>query len=264
MDKQNAIGKRLKQAREAVGMTQVDLAEKVGLAQSYLSSIEAGKKQPSSHLLQEMAELGVSIDYILRGLGHPLFKPSSKSDAYFDVYSDVNFHQKLHFREEPETALTTAVGAVPVVQGSMAAAGSLGGVQEGEALATMPRLVLPGLPTRRGTWVAVYADGESMQPTIAPGDLLVCRLLEDAQMLRQNTVCVVCTPSGTVVKRVSHRPTGLHLACDNTAHPPSLVPYSEVQQLWEVIRRITGYLDPLPLADMRLEARLKALEDRAK
>jgi transcriptional regulator with XRE-family HTH domain len=264
MTSKNGTGARIKHIRALKKMTQEDFAQFLDTSRSYISEIENEAKPISGHLLQALSDAGFSLDYVLQGTGTPFVKRSDNENVPIDVPNHVPIHQKLHFREEPETALTTAVGAVPVVQGSMAAAGSLGGVQEGEALATMPRLVLPGLPTWRGTWVAVYADGESMQPTIAPGDLLVCRLLEDAQMLRQNTVCVVCTPSGTVVKRVSHRPTGLHLACDNTAHPPSLVPYSEVQQLWEVIRRITGYLDPLPLADMRLEARLKALEDRAK
>ncbi|MGI6732529.1 MAG: helix-turn-helix domain-containing protein [Anaerovoracaceae bacterium] len=41
-----AIGKRIKQAREAKGLTQALLAEKVNLSTSHMSAIERGVKQP--------------------------------------------------------------------------------------------------------------------------------------------------------------------------------------------------------------------------
>ena len=53
-------------AREHRGMTQVQLAEKVGVSKSHICAIEAGAKRPSVELLKAIAEaLGVSTDYLL-------------------------------------------------------------------------------------------------------------------------------------------------------------------------------------------------------
>lgn len=40
------IGKRVKQARERLGITQEDLAEKTGLTTNYISTVERGMSFP--------------------------------------------------------------------------------------------------------------------------------------------------------------------------------------------------------------------------
>jgi phage repressor protein C with HTH and peptisase S24 domain len=138
------------------------------------------------------------------------------------------------------------------------------GTAAGERVEDMGWLQLPGLPLTHGQWVAVYADGESMQPTVQDGDLLVCRRLEDALYLRQNTVCVVCTADNAIVKRVRLKGTTLLMSSDNPSYEPYTLPGHEVTQLWEVIRRVTGHLDPLPPFSAELESRIAALEKRRK
>lgn len=51
------IGERIKKLRKARGFTQFDLAEKVGLAESTISLLEAGKRKPSLQAINKLAEI---------------------------------------------------------------------------------------------------------------------------------------------------------------------------------------------------------------
>lgn len=59
-------GKRIKTLREKRGLSQVKLANSVGVAKATILRIEAGKQNPSAKLLGRIAkELNVSADYLL-------------------------------------------------------------------------------------------------------------------------------------------------------------------------------------------------------
>jgi len=63
-----SIGVRLKESRLISGITQEQLAEKVGVNTSYISDIERGAKFPSMSLFIKIVDvIGASADYILRG-----------------------------------------------------------------------------------------------------------------------------------------------------------------------------------------------------
>lgn len=62
-----ALGKRLREARQAAGLSQNQLAFE-GCTGAYISRIEAGTRVPSLQLLRELARrLGVSADYLATG-----------------------------------------------------------------------------------------------------------------------------------------------------------------------------------------------------
>ena len=61
------IGKRVKQARLAKGMSQMELAEAVGISVSFLSNIEVGRQSMNIKTLIAISDtLDVSTDWILR------------------------------------------------------------------------------------------------------------------------------------------------------------------------------------------------------
>lgn len=55
--RRRALGRRIREAREAVGLTQAELAEKSGLARSYLSAVENGARNISSDALWSLADV---------------------------------------------------------------------------------------------------------------------------------------------------------------------------------------------------------------
>jgi len=58
------IGKRVNLARKRAGMTQKELAEKVGIRQSTLSELEQGKSRSTVHLASIARACGVTVQYL--------------------------------------------------------------------------------------------------------------------------------------------------------------------------------------------------------
>ena len=62
------IGTRLREERDRVGISQRELARRIGLSASMISQIESGLSKPSvSTLYAIVTELGVSVDDVFRG-----------------------------------------------------------------------------------------------------------------------------------------------------------------------------------------------------
>jgi transcriptional regulator with XRE-family HTH domain len=61
------LGEKIKTRRKALGLSQGELAEKVGINATHLSRLETGKYQPSLEVLRKLSEvLAVSADYLLK------------------------------------------------------------------------------------------------------------------------------------------------------------------------------------------------------
>ena len=57
---------QIKEAREYAGLSQKDLAEKIGVAPNTFHGYESGKHDPKSELLVDIARVcGVSVDFLL-------------------------------------------------------------------------------------------------------------------------------------------------------------------------------------------------------
>lgn len=83
-----SFGQRLRQKREALKLTQEQLAKASGLTSQYISIIEQDKRSPSLSSLAKLAnELGVSIDYLVTGKeGTSLdLIPAIKADKTLDL-----------------------------------------------------------------------------------------------------------------------------------------------------------------------------------
>lgn len=64
----NGIGARLREERVRAGLSQRELARRLGLSASLISQLESGMSKPSVGTLYSIVtELGVSLDHIIRG-----------------------------------------------------------------------------------------------------------------------------------------------------------------------------------------------------
>lgn len=62
------IGQRIKAMRKKMKMTQISLAEKAFISESYIALIELDKRNPSTDVIIKLAEVfNVSTDYLLFG-----------------------------------------------------------------------------------------------------------------------------------------------------------------------------------------------------
>jgi len=63
----HAIGRRIRELR-GFEMTQVEFASRIGVAQSYLSALERGEKEPGAAVLLAISrEFCKSVDWLLTG-----------------------------------------------------------------------------------------------------------------------------------------------------------------------------------------------------
>jgi transcriptional regulator with XRE-family HTH domain len=61
------MGRRIRELR-GLDMTQAEFARRIGVAQSYLSTLEHGEKEPGATVLLAIArEFGKSVDWLLTG-----------------------------------------------------------------------------------------------------------------------------------------------------------------------------------------------------
>lgn len=61
----DTIGERIKKIRKDHGMTQQELANRLGITQSYVAQIESAKKEPNCEILLKFALIfRVSLDYV--------------------------------------------------------------------------------------------------------------------------------------------------------------------------------------------------------
>lgn len=62
-----ALGKRVKEARDAAGLTQAQLADRVGISQSAIHLLESRDSQSSKFLVELSKALGVSAEWLREG-----------------------------------------------------------------------------------------------------------------------------------------------------------------------------------------------------
>ena len=100
-------------------------------------------------------------------------------------------------------------------------------------------------------WVALGVQGASMHPTIAEGDLLVCRKIQGMDNFVSGRVYVCILANDTIaVKRVYFKNDAFNLVSDNIAVKPVQIQAAEMLQIWAVKYRITDHLRPEQIEEL--------------
>lgn len=145
------IGARIRERREAAGLTQADLAQELGVTRGAVGNWETGKGISTDHLAAIAARLGTSIDYIQRGgtPGAPLPAPGSNIAGL-----------------RPLLPATIPFATVPAY--GQAVGGEDGHfILNGQKIADL--LAPPSLAGVRDAY-AVFVSGESMEPRYFSGE----------------------------------------------------------------------------------------------
>ena len=78
--KRSEVGSRIASAREAIGMTQIELAMALKVSQQTVAFWEREAPAPKSDILPDMAKvLNISIDYLLTGEDNDKKRPGPKT-----------------------------------------------------------------------------------------------------------------------------------------------------------------------------------------
>lgn len=83
------VGKRIRHRRWMVGMTQQQLAERVGIKFQQIQKYETGMNRVSASRLWEIATaLGVAVSFFFEGLGANADQPSAENGLPGDLLAD--------------------------------------------------------------------------------------------------------------------------------------------------------------------------------
>jgi phage repressor protein C with HTH and peptisase S24 domain len=123
-----------------------------------------------------------------------------------------------------------------------AMAGYATAAQDPEYQEQLPRFSMPGM---EGDLTAFEISGDSMQPTITNGDIVICEPIERGEPIREANVYIVVTDT-VVAKRIHQikhngEVTQLELISDNPVFRPYRVDVNEVTQILKVKNRLTSY-----------------------
>jgi transcriptional regulator with XRE-family HTH domain len=76
------VGREIRGTRNALGLTQAEVAERLGVSASYMSAVEAGRRNLTLGQLANIAaamRLGVNVSFV-RPDGEPLTSPRTRID----------------------------------------------------------------------------------------------------------------------------------------------------------------------------------------
>lgn len=86
-----SLGNRIQQLRKQAGLTQVELAEKIGVSKSQFIRYEGKDVQPPADTINKLADtLGTSMDFLISGDKTEKAKVSLKNSELFQRFKDID------------------------------------------------------------------------------------------------------------------------------------------------------------------------------
>ena len=249
------INTNLKFWRRELGLTQAQMAEKLGIKRSLVGAYEEGRAEPKLATLVNMARLfGISLDALVT----TDFSKKKNAKAALVQLQAQNASPTEPTPTRPGGNLRVLALTVDKEQNEnielvpqTAAAGYLNGYADPESLEELPKFRLPMLGNT-GTYRAFEIAGDSMLP-IASGTVIVGRYVDDWMTIKDGTPCiVVSSKEGIVFKRVFNRlkdAAMLALHSDNPLYSPYEIDVEDVVEIWEAKAYISS---TFPIADLSL------------
>lgn len=169
---------RIKELRTGLGIKQADLAKALKVSQATMSGYETGKYEPDLKTLKAIADyFAVSVDYVLGGNPMPAAIKGIRIPVYAAVAAGI-----------PIEAIEDIVD-YEEIDATLAATGDFFGLR---------------------------IKGDSMEPRMREGDVVIVRKQEDAD--NGDIVIVLVNGNEATVKKLKKEPNGITLIPFNPAH----------------------------------------------
>lgn len=181
--------------------------------------------------------------YIFSGKGEPLEGSSPTISPVLAVAVDENNDERIIH--------------VPIA----AQAGYMDQFNDPVYIKDLPSFSLPGFEFKHATYRAFDISGDSMEPTIYPGEMVVCSYVDPDlwySNIRSDYVYVIVTQGDIVIKRVQNKlkSTGsLLLRSDNSFYDAYEVPVEELKEIWYVKMKISPFAHAKVTSQVNMEDR---------
>lgn len=198
LDNLGEIASRLKAARETIGITQVDAAERLGLKQPYLNRYEAGVVEPPLGAVIRLAKIySVSIDWLLTGK-----KPAPRDYTPPELV----IQSVPRFRRFADEFAFDQYIPVRLLRDAVAA-GAPAEVNEedvdGWALIYASRDWMPNDPEN---YTCVRVRGLSMSPILKNGDIVAIDHSQKSPDLLDGKIVAFRVDEGVTIKWLKYKP----------------------------------------------------------
>jgi len=218
--------------RKLYGLSQTDFAKKVKMSRELVSKLENGKaelKKPTwkkiQRFLQDHSMESFSQDVNILGKASHQHK---KSEPYFTARREQKNEETLLF--------------VPLV-GIKAQAGYVKGYEQVDYIDTLEKYSLPpGVNPMGAVWRYFEIDGDSMEPTLSAGDVVLATMVpvEDWNDIRNFSVYIVHTADQLLIKRIYKKSDKewVLISDNEELYPQVVLKIEDVKQLWLFRRHI--------------------------
>lgn len=224
------IGKRIKELRKKKNLSQSFVAEKLFISQAAYSLIENSQNGiVADHIIKLSKLYEVTTDYILKG-------------------------DKMLVRMSPSN------GFIPLIK-SDAQAAFLEDLENVKHLENVEWFRLPGFSPAQDQKM-FEVEGESMVPTLLPGDVVICQKQKKIEHILDGTVVLIVTTKNILVKRLrlDSNSEFFLLESDNQENSEELkVKKSEIREAMIVRGKISSVL--IPHHQIASKGKIQALEE---
>ena len=188
------LGRRLARLRKELGLDVEGMSQRTGIPVSTLKKYEAGLRAPGSRALQALSGTGVDLNWLLTGEGAPF--PGEGADGRYALIPRY------------DVAASAGGGAVVADEGIV------------EHLAFDRAWLRRELGADPRDLYLIEVQGESMEPTLRPGDLILVDHRQGLQVPADG-IYVLRKEKTLLVKRLQRLPgRRLRVSSDNPAYEP--------------------------------------------
>lgn len=188
---------KLRELRKKCGLTMKELGMEIGVAESTVSQYETGKRQPDYETLLKLSEyFGVSVDYLLGR--------ESVTDS-------------------PPAPSRPGSKWIPVL-GKVAAGTPIEAVED-----ILDYEEIDAHTASSGEHFALQIKGQSMEPKISDGDVVIVRKQDDCDS--GDVAVVLVNGDEATVKRIKKEPAGIMLIPSNPSYEPKFYSNDQIASL---------------------------------
>jgi hypothetical protein len=242
VDSRETVGTRINDVMTHFGLSAYQLAKNLGYeGPQKLYKLVQNKSKPGYETLMDILDHypQLSSEWLMRGEGSMLH-----SDVPAQRPTLAPAKEETAKRPEPVPAYTGMPQVVTVdglgdeqtsVVTGKVEAGYLLARNPEELMAELETISVPGL--RGKSFRAFEVSGNSMQPTLNPGDLVIASYTERLDLIQPKHVYVVVANDRLMVKRLRgpvKRNEPLELLSDNRFYDPFILPQEDLRELWQV------------------------------
>ncbi len=201
------IGNRLAKMRKEAGLTQKDIAQALGISLNAFSFYERGQRKPSADILYKLNKIyGFDLHYLLTGESQ---QPKTK---------EKQSNREDEFTLVPRYDIEVSAGA-----------GSFVETENIVSMLSFRTSWLESLNLHKGNANIVTAKGDSMEPTIKNGSILLVKT-DDTIDIEDGSIYVINYSDQTFVKRLKRDLKGIYILSDNKQYEDQFISYEELEQ----------------------------------